>query len=160
MTTARRVTFEVFGIPKAKGNAKSFVVQRPGQKPRAITTLDNARSKNWQTVVADCAQTAASGMLFVGAVVLTISFVLPRPLKPMSSHHVTLPDIDKLLRAILDALTGTVYVDDKQVVELHARKVYQVHRAAPPGVFIVIEDAALPDPLQPQLPDCRSLFHG
>ena len=32
------------------------------------------------------------------------------------------PDIDKLARAVLDALTGIVWVDDDQVVELVCRK--------------------------------------
>ena len=35
-----------------------------------------------------------------------------------------IPDIDKLARALLDALTGVVWVDDKQVVELRAVKNY------------------------------------
>ena len=34
------------------------------------------------------------------------------------------PDIDKLIRGVLDALTGMMYHDDSQVVEVHARKVY------------------------------------
>ena len=33
------------------------------------------------------------------------------------------PDLDKLARAVLDALTGIAYVDDKQVVALDARRV-------------------------------------
>jgi Holliday junction resolvase RusA-like endonuclease len=33
-------------------------------------------------------------------------------------------DIDKLARAVLDALTGVCYVDDSQVIELHLRKLY------------------------------------
>ena len=32
------------------------------------------------------------------------------------------PDLDKLARAVLDALTGIVWVDDDQVVELAYRK--------------------------------------
>ena len=36
----------------------------------------------------------------------------------------TAPDLDKLTRAVLDALTGVLYVDDRQVVNLEARKDY------------------------------------
>ena len=33
-------------------------------------------------------------------------------------------DIDNYIKAILDSLNGVVYVDDKQVVELFAKKIY------------------------------------
>jgi Holliday junction resolvase RusA-like endonuclease len=36
----------------------------------------------------------------------------------------TRPDIDKLLRAVLDALTGLVFVDDGQVVTVNMAKEY------------------------------------
>jgi crossover junction endodeoxyribonuclease RusA len=32
------------------------------------------------------------------------------------------PDLDKLVRAVLDALTGIAYLDDKQVVAINARR--------------------------------------
>ena len=38
-----------------------------------------------------------------------------------------MPDIDKLARAVLDALTGVAYNDDAQVVGLHCTKVYADH---------------------------------
>lgn len=34
------------------------------------------------------------------------------------------PDIDKLLRGLLDALTGVAFRDDSQVSDIDARKVY------------------------------------
>jgi Holliday junction resolvase RusA-like endonuclease len=34
------------------------------------------------------------------------------------------PDIDKLLRAVMDALTGIAYADDSQVIEVMVSKVY------------------------------------
>src|SRR5918992_1269283 len=36
----------------------------------------------------------------------------------------TRPDIDKLVRGVLDALTGTLYIDDGQVVALYTEKAY------------------------------------
>jgi Holliday junction resolvase RusA-like endonuclease len=44
------------------------------------------------------------------------------------------PDLDKLIRAVLDALTGIAYHDDAQVVELVTTKKY----GAEPGVDISI----------------------
>jgi Holliday junction resolvase RusA-like endonuclease len=38
--------------------------------------------------------------------------------------HIKPPDIDKLLRAVLDALTGRAYDDDAQVIDVVAMKVW------------------------------------
>ncbi len=34
------------------------------------------------------------------------------------------PDIDNVVKAVLDALNGVAYRDDTQVIELHVRKSY------------------------------------
>jgi len=34
------------------------------------------------------------------------------------------PDIDNIVKAVLDGMNGIVYLDDKQVVDLHLTKVY------------------------------------
>lgn len=39
-------------------------------------------------------------------------------------HHVTKPDLDKLQRAIKDALSGVVWADDSQVVSMDGSKAY------------------------------------
>jgi Holliday junction resolvase RusA-like endonuclease len=48
-------------------------------------------------------------------------------------YPTTKPDLDKLARAVLDALTGVYYLDDAQVVSLDLQKAY-THGA--PGVYI------------------------
>ena len=40
------------------------------------------------------------------------------------TNKVTRPDVDKLLRAVLDAITGIVFMDDSQVVKAEASKVF------------------------------------
>lgn len=51
--------------------------------------------------------------------------------------HTSRPDVDKLCRAVLDALTGIVYANDSQVVELTARKAFAgLHEA--PGCLIEV----------------------
>lgn len=42
------------------------------------------------------------------------------------AHPMTKPDVDKLLRAFLDALTGVVWKDDSQVTDAITRKRYAV----------------------------------
>jgi crossover junction endodeoxyribonuclease RusA len=57
------------------------------------------------------------------------------PVEPVSAR---LGDIDKLSRAVLDALTGVAYLDDRQVVELEARKAYLMGPDAAPYAHIAI----------------------
>jgi crossover junction endodeoxyribonuclease RusA len=59
-------------------------------------------------------------VLFDGPVSVSLIFVLARP-KAMPKSKPTppaikRPDIDKLTRAVFDALTGVVYVDDSQII--------------------------------------------
>jgi Holliday junction resolvase RusA-like endonuclease len=46
----------------------------------------------------------------------------PRTVK--REHPTVPPDLDKLIRAVLDGLTAIAYVDDSQVVEIYAKKIY------------------------------------
>ena len=50
----------------------------------------------------------------------------------VAAQVTTTPDIDKLVRAALDSMTGIVYLDDCQVVSLHAEEVY----ALSPGLLV------------------------
>jgi crossover junction endodeoxyribonuclease RusA len=55
------------------------------------------------------------------------------PVEPTSAR---LGDIDKLSRAVLDALTGVAYLDDRQVIRLEARKSYLKGQDTAPCTFI------------------------
>lgn len=167
LTMARRkVAFEVFGVAQVKGNAKAFVPKPWAQKavaegraPRAVVTLDNPKSKIWEQLVKEQAQTVAADGVFIGPVVLTVTFRLPRPqsLPKRYLHHTKKPDLDKLVRATNDALTGVLYTDDSQIVDLHARKCY-VAIGATPSAHITVEEACDPDPAQIDLVGTPSLF--
>lgn len=63
--------------------------------------------------------------LITGPVTVAINFVLHRPVstpKRRTPPAVKKPDLDKLVRAILDAITGIVIADDSQVINLVASK--------------------------------------
>ena len=51
--------------------------------------------------------------------------------------HTKKPDVDKLLRAVLDALTGIVWVDDSQVAFATANKTFAWNGR--PGAHIIID---------------------
>ena len=71
-----------------------------------------------------------------GAVQLELTFVLAKPKTVKRIYPFVRPDLDKLCRAVLDALTGIAYKDDQQVVTLNANKIYG-KRA---GVFILLTE--------------------
>jgi hypothetical protein len=61
--------------------------------------------------------------------------------KPSAPKYpATTPDIDKLARALLDALTGVLVLDDKQVVELTCRKSWAEYSPLPgsPGASVLV----------------------
>ncbi len=93
-----------------------------------------------------------AGELLAGAVVVDLVFMLERPQKIRSSvvSHTSRPDVDKLARCVLDALTGVVYADDGQVVAMRLSKQYASIDGAP-GVAITISEAAVADPAAPPL---------
>lgn len=61
-----------------------------------------------------------------------------KPTAPVEPTSARLGDIDKLSRAVLDALSGVAYIDDRQVVELEARKAYLMGPDAAPYTHIAI----------------------
>jgi len=142
--------FVVFGIAKSKGNHRAFI---PKGMKHPIITESSRGVVSWQQLVAAAASQALSqkpaaerGLLTV-AVRMTIAFYLPRPKKYKKPGqyvpHVVAPDIDRLERAILDALTQVAYADDKQVVEVLKGKYYaevggaaRVHVRVEPAPYV------------------------
>jgi len=91
----------------------------------------------WRERVALAAHGHTRGLL-TPPVSVRLEFVLPRPKsapKRSTPSATKRPDVDKLARAILDALTGVWITDDSHVTDLYAHK----RLAEPdetPGVFI------------------------
>ncbi len=125
------LTFRVFGEAQPQGSSKAFV---PKGWTRPIVTSDNPKNKGWRQLVAEGANRALADLpaydreVIQGPVRVTIAFYLPRPKALMRPNrpvaHLKAPDVDKLCRSCLDALTHVVWRDDSQVVELTAFKGY------------------------------------
>lgn len=145
-----QVEFTVLGLPQPQGS--KTIVQ---QSHRAVIREDNPKTAPWRSTVTARAHEAMNGrQLRSGPLRLRAVFVFPRPtghfgtgrnhgrLKPSAPVYCrTRPDVDKLLRAIGDALTGIVWRDDAQVVIVHAEK----HYGEPPCVHVIVEELALED---------------
>ena len=92
----------------------------------------NPKLAPWRRAVADAARRAArqSYASNGGAVLVELEFHLKAPQRLFRltdvavEPHLKKPDVDKLARAILDALTGVLYADDSQVVSLTVGKAY------------------------------------
>ena len=117
-------TFEVLGEPIPQGSLKAFT---PKGWKRPILTSDNKRTKPWKQEVKQMAMEAMAQMVprvirFEKPKAIGIEcrfyFQRPKSTKKAIVDKVTKPDIDKLARAILDALTGIVFEDDSQVTTL------------------------------------------
>lgn len=119
------LSFAVHADPEPQGSARAFVVGGG----RAVVTSDNPHLKRYRRAIALAATLAlpASWAPLAGPVVVYVKFTIKRPASVSAKKRPTpmvRPDLDKLLRAALDGLTGIAYVDDAQVVALTTLKVY------------------------------------
>lgn len=148
----------VGGKPEPQGSVKAFVptlksgqpVRRPDGGIVVNLTSDNPALKAWrETVAAAARETGCEPREDIG-VRVDVTFFLKRPEAHVGTGRnagvvkdsapafpLVRPDVDKLLRAILDALTDVVFKDDSQVVELVGRKRY-AEPGANVGASIVV----------------------
>ena len=128
------IYFEVFGVAQPKGSARAFM---PKGARFPVVTSTNKNLKTWeQTIRGELQQvmrTIDGGILaalFLAPVAVGLRFHLPRPTsKKKAKYPTSKPDVDKLARAAIDALSGVLFKDDNQVVAVQARKVYAVGAA-------------------------------
>lgn len=125
--------FHVRGLPQPQGSSRAFL---PRGWSRPVITCDNPRVAGWrqEAAAACCGVLAAAGwregdgplLARPRACRVELEFFLPRPasLPKRVGRPCVRPDLDKLVRAALDAWTGLLYADDSQVVEIAAAKLY------------------------------------
>lgn len=87
---------------------------------------------------------AVRPVLTDGPVDVAVAFALDRPARTRYSDvPYGRPDLDKLVRAVLDAATGIVWVDDGQVVRVVASKCW-ASPDRPAGARVTIWSATFP----------------
>lgn len=138
------ICFFAAGRPAAQGSKRHVGGGRLIESSRQVGP--------WRDAVRQAAIEAMAGRPPIdGPVYLVQVFALPRPkshygtgrnsgqVKRGAPHRPPVrPDLDKLARAVGDALTGVCYHDDAQVVNLCAAKYYATSsgRLSVPGVEI------------------------
>lgn len=142
------IIFFVEGVPAPQGSKTHVGGGRLIESSRQVGP--------WRDAIHAEAVTAMAGRPPIhGPVSVTLCFIMPRP----KSHYGTgsraglvkrgmpdycpkRPDLDKLIRAAGDALTGVCYDDDSQIVNLAGAKyyVYPNSRRDRAGVEVRVRD--------------------
>jgi crossover junction endodeoxyribonuclease RusA len=149
-TGPRSVWFTVAGLPAPQGSKRAFVNHRTG-KP-VVLEMGGAKLSDWRRAVRDTAVGVMLGMTpgaarvpLTGPLSVSLAFMLPKPKSAPKTRRIypdKRPDLDKLVRAVLDGLTGPLFADDAQVVSLAAYKAYAGDGIFPlphPGVIVTVK---------------------
>lgn len=129
----------VYGMPAPQGSKRHV--------GKGILVESSKKVKPWRQDVKAAALAARDGAPPIdGPVCLRVVFTLPKPKsapKTKRTYPDRKPDIDKLLRSTLDALTEAgVFTDDARVVRVVMTKTFpneEVHSLDVPGAVIYIE---------------------
>lgn len=141
-----RLSFFVAGLPKPQGSKRAIVNRHTGKA--AVIESAGQRLKDWRGDVRDAAATAlaeqSQGITLAGPLHVDLTLILPRPkARKREVYPPTRPDVDKLARGVLDALTSArLYGDDGQVASLCARKLYASREHPTTGCRVVVEHLA------------------
>lgn len=129
--------FFTAGAPVPQGSKNAYV--RGG---RAVLVDANPRLKAWRAAVRSAAEAAIAE---VGWETLDepcrvyLGFTVPRPKRPRWGLPAVKPDLDKLTRAVFDALTDAgAWRDDSRVVSMEVTKKYEDDEGAVPGVWVEV----------------------
>ena len=133
----KSLDFTVLGRPVTQGSLRAFKSPKTGQ---VVVTHDRAGElRSWRHDIATVARAARDqdGTGWNGVAIeplcvwLTFEFTRPPShlgargdVLPSRARDLPGPDLDKLVRAALDGMTGTLYDDDKRVAQIITQKRY------------------------------------
>lgn len=120
------ISFFVPGHPATSGSKRAFIPK--GWQRAIITDTSGRKGKDWRGDVKRFALEAYQGPPLTGPLSVTFHFWLPRPKAHFKTGrmnnilrsdcpwwHEKKPDVLKMARAVEDALTGILWVDDAQI---------------------------------------------
>lgn len=131
------VQFSVYGIPRPQGSKTPTAGGGFRESSKGLPA--------WRQAVKLAARRAVPGgetgriEPWTGACELAGAFYMPRALRPapgLEEYPLDPPDVDKLCRALGDALTDAgVIADDSLIIDFYGRKRYAV---GPPGADVIL----------------------
>lgn len=146
MDTPVTISFSVRGQAVAQGSVKAFV--RGGRA--IVVAKGHGPLADWRQAIASEGRSAMAGLpSFGGPVRILARFVMARPPSHFRTDGVSLAkgapryprlDVDKIVRALLDGLTGVVIDDDSQVTWLSAEKAWDDEVRGWQGVEVTVSE--------------------
>lgn len=124
------LTFTIPGAPRGKGRPR---FARRGKFITAYTDDKTASFENLVTIsYMQCLDRPV--LPIINPVKIDVIFFMPIPQslsekkkkEAVGSYCIKKPDLDNMLKAILDGLNGNAFVDDNQVYSINASKIYDV----------------------------------
>ncbi len=113
-----RIKFVVDAEPRSQGSMTAVYNRKLGVA--RVRHVAAPALSLWRQQCRDAAR-AAGAEKWTGPIGINLSFGLPSPLDTRHGYPKR-PDLDKLIRGVLDALTGVCYLDDSQVIIITAVK--------------------------------------
>jgi Holliday junction resolvase RusA-like endonuclease len=121
----------ISGKATPQGSKKAFVINN-----RAVLVDASGGNKEWRKKVTDAVKAHEQYIRYKGAVNVKMSFYMEKAKSNKTGFMMQKPDIDKLARSVLDALTDSEIIeDDSRVVHLTCSKTWAEEQ---PGVLITI----------------------
>ena len=118
----------------------SFIVDRihSKQRPRHLKnghTYTPRETKDYEEEVAWNYKDQTDGYVFQGPVSVTMLFTFIKPKTVKREYPTVRPDLDNVIKSVMDGLNGIAWKDDAQVCRLIAEKQYGCHER----VYVLIQ---------------------
>lgn len=123
---------------KFSANITPVTWSRPRFDSRSKKVFNRKKLADYENQLALIAKAAMRGQPpFTGEVKLYAEFFRPkpRPRKGQKKMVSFIGDSDRYLNAVMDALQGVCYLDDRQVTDSHAKKIF-----GKPHICIEVEE--------------------
>jgi crossover junction endodeoxyribonuclease RusA len=120
----------VTGTPRPQGSKKAFVI-----RGKAILVDASEGNYEWRRIVTQELANDPDLVRYKGAVNVSLAFFMEKAKSNKTNLMTQKPDIDKLARSVLDAMTNAELIeDDSKVVYLNITKTWATEQS--PGVLI------------------------
>jgi crossover junction endodeoxyribonuclease RusA len=111
-------TFVIWGVPVPQGSMRHI--------GKGVIVSKSPKLKEWRARVAEVIRQEVGEPNHLSPARVTVQFYMPKPKSVRRLLPTVPPDLDKLQRAIGDAISIDVkyLADDSQIVEWHSQKLY------------------------------------
>lgn len=117
--------------PKAKDRPRFWL-------GRAVTS---AKTRTFENEIRMMAGSMKPATPILGPLRVKLRFIMRAPKKLTRAEPTITPDLDNLAKSVQDSLNGIFWADDAQIVELQARKLYDLVNPTP-RIEMTVEEIA------------------